>query len=450
LRAQAQREVVQSSPTRRWSIGRLTGLTLGFAASLALWAALAPPAQGARSTGPSQNPEIKVYLPAAIKKASFPRVHANPTATATRPGGPRPTDGPTPSRTPVASSTPVPSATPAGGYVAYPNGADDVVMQLGITETDQPSGVWEEMHGTPWFTLYGDGTVIASTVLPDPAQTLYVGHVDDDQIQVWLRELVYGSLVYSMPNDGQELVHPGSLGKPVLGIYVNTTGGREKLVEIPGFMHWERRPPTDHPYLAAVVRMVGFMRHLEEWGGANLTELYEPEEYTLIVQHQNPNLLPDAPPWPSIALRALAAAAPTAASNYVDHVPAHKFVGATFGRELRAIVLPEAETTWGIYNRAAEFDEGGRHYAVGIRQEIPGNSMFLSSVKRTNWYRRDGDDLRAAGAALEMALLGLVDRKGPRYPPIAEPMRLGLDLGVAVRPPLLTDAHNLSRTGSIP
>jgi hypothetical protein len=310
--------------------------------------------------------------------------------------------------------------------VSYPEG-QTVVLQIGITETDQPGGVWEEMHGTPWFTLYGDGTVIASTVLPDPAQTLYVGHVDDEQIQVWLRELVYGSLIYSMPSDGQELVHPGSLGKPVLGIYINTTGGRDKLVEIPGFMHWDRRPPTQHPYLSSVVRMVGFARHLEEWGRANLTEPYRPEEYTLIVQHQNPNLLPEAPPWPSIALRALAEAAPTAASNYVDHVPAHKFVGAVFGRELLAIVLPEAESTWGIYNRAAEFDEGGRHYAVGIRQEIPGDSLFLPGVKRTNWYRRDGDDLLSAADALEFAILGLLDRKNPPVAAAPEPMAFGLE-----------------------
>jgi hypothetical protein len=173
--------------------------------------------------------------------------------------------------------------------------------------------------------------------------------------------------------------------------------------------------------------MVGFARHLEEWGRANLTEPYRPEEYTLIVQHQNPNLLPEAPPWPSIALRALAEAAPTAASNYVDHVPAHKFVGAVFGRELLAIVLPEAESTWGIYNRAAEFDEGGRHYAVGIRQEIPGDSLFLPGVKRTNWYRRDGDDLLSAADALEFAILGLLDRKNPPVAAAPEPMAFGLE-----------------------
>jgi hypothetical protein len=121
-------------------------------------------------------------------------------------------------------------------------------------------------------------------------------------------------------------------------------------------------------------------------------------------------------------------AAPTAASNYVDHVPAHRFYGREQGLELRAIVVPEAEQTWGIYNRAAEFDEAGRHYAVGIRQELPGDSLFLPDTKRISWYRRDGDDLLGlASWTLEMALMSRMDSLAPGSAS-NEPVRIGPQL----------------------
>lgn len=361
----------------------------GFAAAGIAFAALVAPV-GSQPSEPAQGEQLGVYLPASMKGGNLLGVRPLPSATQ-RPHA-TDTPGPTSTRTPADVASPTPSTTPAGGEVGHAND-DTIILQIGITESDQPGAVWEEMNGTPWFTLYGDGTVIASKVLPDPAQDLFTTRVAEEQIQIWLRELSYGVSLYDFPEDPAELEHPRSLGKPVLHIYMNTTGGRAKLVELRGFRHWERQPPEDNAWRASVIRLLGFARNLEAWGHANLLEAYEPEEYALIVQHQNPQLLPEAPPWDGIALNPIAMAAPTAASNYVDHVPAHKFIGATFGHELQAKVIPEWEATWGIYNKAAEFDQDGRHYAVGIRQEIPGESLFLPPAKRAFWWRRDADDL---------------------------------------------------------
>ncbi|MFQ5460543.1 MAG: hypothetical protein ACE5EL_07085, partial [Anaerolineae bacterium] len=344
----------------------VTGLMAAAAGIIAALAAGTSPAAGQAGDGPD------LYLPAAANRGQFHAPGPMPTATNTRVPVYTATSGPSPTRTPEPSATPTTQPTPPGGYVGYPKEAGTIVLQIGYTETDQPGEVWEEMNGTPWFTLYGDGTVIAGHDLPDRAQPLFTTQVDEEQIEVWLRELSFGINFYNFPDDPAALEHPGSLGKPVMHFYMNTTGGRGRRVEIRGYRHWERRPVQGHPYAAAITRLMAFARTLEAWNGDNLTAEYEPEDYTLIVQHQNPKLLPEAPPWPSIGLRAIAAAAPTAASNYVDRVPAHKFVGKTFGEDLRAIVVPEADTTWGIYNQAAEFDQGGRHYAVGIRKELPG------------------------------------------------------------------------------
>ncbi len=391
----------QQASGRRSAFARARSVGLigvGVACAGISFAVLSAPARG-QPAQPAQGPQsLSVYLPASMKKGALVGVRPLPSATRRPPA--TATEGPTSTRTPLNDASPTPSTTPAGGDVGHADD-DTIILQIGITETDQPSGVWEEMNGTPWFTLYGDGTVIASKLLPDPAQALFTARVSEEQIQVWLRELSYGVNLYNFPDDPTLIEHAGSLGKPVLHFYMNTTGGRDKLVELRGFRHWERRPPDDHPWRAPITRLLGFTRGLEAWGQANLTTPYEPEEYALIVQHQNPELLPEAPPWDGIALNPIAMAAPTAASNYVDHVPAHKFIGAAFGRELQAIVEPEWRATWGIYNLAAEFDQVGRHYAVGIRQELPGESLFLPAFKRANWWRRDADDLHTA---LEAAL----------------------------------------------
>jgi hypothetical protein len=352
----------------------------------------------ARAQTPADHP---VYLPGALKAASFPHVRSV-TATATDLATPVPTStGPTPTRTPPPTDTPTPRPTTIGGHVGHAEG-QEIVLQVGFTDTDEAGEVWEEMNGTPWFTLYGDGRVIAQHELGDLEKKLYEGQVDEDMIQAWLQEMVYGAHIYEIPDDAN-LYHPAGIGKPILYVYVATTGGGGARMTIPGYRDWERHPVTDHPYNDPIQRALTMVEDMQTWAKEQATAPYESDSYTLIVQWAHPERLPNAPSWDGPPVRHIAEAAPTAQSNYVDHVPGHKFVSGDDGRELEALVRPAWLQSWGIYNLAAEFTIGGRNYDIGLRQEVPGGSPFLSDVRRRDWYRRDVGWFPGAPSALPPA-----------------------------------------------
>jgi hypothetical protein len=312
-----------------------------------------------------------------------------------------PTRTPRPTNTDLPTNTPGPSPTPtlSGEEVNYPTEPGTIVMQIGWTDefAGTFSNVWEEMNGTPWLTVYGDGRIIASKGgLPNREQDLVVGHLDEHMMQLWLRGFAFDTQYFAIEKESYS--HPRN-SKGRLHFYVAIAGGSKRL-SVNGFRSFERYPVPDTPempytQIAAVVKLA---RQMETWIGGNLSEPYVVEKYTVVVQQEkvlDPNF--PLPKWShNLNIRSVADAAPTAASNYEDHVPGHSFQNQKTGEELRAIVLPEADTTWGSENRAALFSLGGKLFVVGVRQEVPGGSLFLPNPLRSYWYRRDGGPLGPA------------------------------------------------------
>ncbi len=116
-----------------------------------------------------------------------------------------PTRTPRPTNTPLPTDTPGPSptATLSGGQVDHPTGSEAIVLQIGWRDefSGYFSDVWEEMNGTPWITVYGDGRVIASKGLPNREQDLLVGQMDEYTVQRWLRALAYDAQFFSLGDD---------------------------------------------------------------------------------------------------------------------------------------------------------------------------------------------------------------------------------------------------------
>ncbi len=322
-------------------------------------------------SGQGEPPFVPTLVPPTVTSTSTPL----PTATNTLP----PTDGPT------ATEGPLPTPTLPGAPVTYPTDPDTIVMQIGWTATDQIGEVWEEMNGTPWFTLYGDGRLIAGHTLFDRKQELFDGQVDDYRIQLWLRHLTYDVGFFTLK---RVYAHPRST-KPILHFYVNTRGGYRR-VSLQGFRRWETHEAPDEPDRANVVMLAQFARSLEEYVADRLENPYSPTWYTILAQKVNPKMLDTAPRWQGkVNVAAIAAAAPTAASNYVDKVVGHKFVKADLGKEVQDYVVPFADEMFPFSNRAGYFSAGGRHHSVGARQEVPGGSQFLPDQDRSFWYRSD-------------------------------------------------------------
>ena len=269
--------------------------------------------------------------------------------------------------------------------MAYPREPETIVLQMGWTQNNQIGEVWEEMNGTPWFTLYGDGRVIAGHELLGRDHALYQGRVTESDIQGWLRRLTYDIGFFSLRERYEHPYRP----KPSMHVYVNTRGGSHR-VTLAGFESWEERDVESEPDRHRVKQLVTLLRAIESFSAAGIDTEYEAERYTILAQMVQFGNLADPPAWSGgVNVWGIATAAPTAASNYVDKVVGHRFVDAPLGKEVREIVWPLADQWFPFWNRAMEFKVAGRTHAVGARQEVPGGSPFLPDGDRQFWYRVD-------------------------------------------------------------
>lgn len=347
-----------------------------------------------------------LYLPVAL--VGFEGIH-EPVSTARPPTEtptqahetPVPTDTDAPTAAPTETSGPPPTPTLPWTEVEHSTSADSIIMQIGWTETDQPGEVWEEMNGTPWLTLYGDGRLIAGHKLLGIDRKLYDEHVDEYHIQLWLRKLAHEILFFHMPGKYE---HPRG-AKPVMHVYVNTHGG-ENLVQFRGYENYERFPVPEEPDHLRIEMLTELLRDIEAYTTETMRQRYDAEWYTILAQRTHPQMLPNPPRWRHrLNVYAIATAAPTAASNYVDKVVGHKFVKADLGKEVFDYVVPVAQEWWPYFNPAAEFNANARSHAVGARQEVPGGSIFLPAEKRSFWYRSD-----PGSGTPPYALLGVKER----------------------------------------
>jgi len=395
--------------TVRVSVLLGAALVLAVSAVILAWAANPEPAAAAGSD---------IYLPICMRSFAGPFPDPPTVAPATQePDTATPTEavGPTEPPSPTPLPSPTPSPTPLGPPIAHAED-DTIILQIGRTSTGGPGAVWEEMNGTPWFTLYGDGRVIAGRKMNDVTKPLFEGHVDEETIQGWLGELVYGVGFLELQED---YVH-GFEAKPEVHIYLDTEADKHR-VSLRGFPYFERRGAPDYPEdEASLKRLTSFVRTLEASLQAELGDVvaqpFEPECFTVLAQdNRHSPILPDPPKWEhSLSIMPIARAAPTAASNYVDRVVGHKFVDGELGASVQAYIVPIAEYWFPLENRAAEFVVGARHHTAGARKEVPGGSLFLPNNVNDGrgwfWYRRDAGSgscpslpYRQRGRGLDMA-----------------------------------------------
>jgi hypothetical protein len=355
-----------------------------------------------------------IFLPVGVNRFAGPfepaRTAMPPSATivpeATRTPTDLPPGTPVPPGTPSATlgAGPTPTPTLPGTAVEYDTDAKTIVLQIGVTDTDEQGAVWEEMNGTPMVTIYGDGRVIGAHMLhPNLDQNLFEGRVSDYTLQLWLRALVHEVGFYTMKDDYQH--SQGS--KPEVHVWLNTKAAdKGKRVSLRGFYTFERRGARDYPADEAKIKaLVEVVRSIEAavqgTGDGGATVPYTPECFTILAQ-KTQGFLSNPPTWEGdVNPVAIAMAAPTAASNYIDKVVGHKFVDTATGLEVQRLVVPAAMEWFPIFKRAAEFDAGGRPHGVGARREVPGGSMFLPQmpnaggwaggvdIRRSYWYRRD-------------------------------------------------------------
>jgi hypothetical protein len=335
----------------------------------------------------AQAVEYNVHMPVSSNKGPFvagqPLASATPGPTATTPSG---TARPTGTNTPPATLTPPPEPTLGGGRVEYRNTPSQIVMQIGFTGSDEPDMTGEELNGTPWFTLYGDGTVIVGHEILDNEQPLYTVKVDDAQMQLWLRELVHGVRIDLFA--AQPYSHPAGIGRPTLHVYLDSTELTHG-VHITDFTRWEREPVLEHSHNTAIRRLIALARNIEAWAEVTATDVYVPQAYTLLVRKPEVPVLPGGqPPWTGLDIRPIAARAPRAGAVNIGLLPGHHFTDRAEGEALRALIEPEWRRSWSVYGLSAEFRLGDVYW-IALRKEVPGQSYFLPSDKRAQWYRRD-------------------------------------------------------------
>ncbi len=325
------------------------------------------------------------FVPIGLVRLSgpFPPARALPSRTPTI------TATPLPTLTPTITPTPGPSPTPTKPIVSYPDDPETIVLQVGWSDTDQPGLTWEEMNGTPYFTLYGDGRLIAGDRLFDWRQELRLGNATEAQIQDWLYNLTYEIEFFTLDD---EYVHP-DYSKFAIHTFVRYGKGARDYhrTTIRGFTRWLRDPLPAGPDVDRVRQTAEFVKRLEEHASQELEEAYYPDRYTVLSMEVNP-YLPAPPAWEhSLDIVAVSDSAPLRwGDDYVHGPPGHLIVGSEMGLELSDAVSVDAKRDWPGLNLAAEYALGVRRFVVGIRKEVPGGSDFLPPTLHEEWYRDDG------------------------------------------------------------
>jgi hypothetical protein len=290
----------------------------------------------------------------------------------------------TPTLTPVPRPTRTP--TPTTAPIDYPRSKHTIIMQIGWTYTETVGSVWQEMEGTAWLTLYGDGRLVAGHELLDRAQDLYVTQLPEQEVWDWMNTLAYQVTFFSLASAYD---HPDAT-KPSLHVYCKISAGSWR-VTLRGWEKWTGPHPPNTPGAGDAMRLVQYVQEREAYVKSQLQTPYEADSYTILAQQLRPSLIPDAPAWPyaSLDVTAIADAAPLAKPSPIDRLVGHMFVDSQMGKEVRDLIVPVADGYFPFEYRAAEFKAGGRPIAVGARQEVEGGSLFLPPNIWDGWYRKD-------------------------------------------------------------
>jgi len=363
-------------------------VSLAVVAAIALTAAC-PLGSAPRAPARAQSPgpvADRLYLALVLRDGPGPGGFAPPPTAAVTPG-PSPTASATPEPSATPTATPTPAPTIDARRVVYPTEPGTIVLQVGQSETEQDGPAWEEMNGTPYLTVYGDGRVLASPRLHAAVDVLHEVRVDDARIQSWLVPITYDVQLFTL---AERYDHPDS-DHFAAHVYVRygPDEGQSKRVSIGGLRRWLDDPLPDVPDAARVRLLAERLVAL----GAFTTGLdapYAPEQYTVIAHEINGT--GTAPRWPlGLDVLAISNAAPLRPSDGNPHgPPGHRVVDATVGAEVRATTVADARRDFPGFNFAARYRVGSRYVVVGARPEVPGGSLFLPRRLHEQWYRRDG------------------------------------------------------------
>lgn len=295
-----------------------------------------------------------------------------------------PTAGPT--ATP-APPTATPTATPDPRRVDAPTDAETIVLQIGRTDAEDQGIAWEEMSGTPYLTVYGDGRVIAFRRLFSYDQTLHETRVDAAQVQAWLVPLVHDIGLAGLaartnhPADSRFAAHLYLRHGPATDDWTR--------VSIGGLSYWLEGELPDLPDAARIRRLAAFIAGLEPFTTA-LDTPYAAAEYT-IISHEMAGT--GAPSWPlRLNIKKISDAAPIrTGEGYIHGPPGHLVANAATAQPVRDLTVRDARERFPAHAFVATYRASGSPnvFAVGARPEVPGGSRWLPERTYDRWYRKD-------------------------------------------------------------
>jgi hypothetical protein len=276
-------------------------------------------------------------------------------------GSPGATAGPSPS----AAGSPPPSTSPEDG-VDHPTGATDVVLRIETGGGFVPIG-WNATQA-PWFTLYGDGTVIARDELapmPDPGPNgligmlpFYTTKLDPEAMQTLLRfALTEGGLGLARPS-----YESGGVADAPTTTFRIVAGGIDKTVSVYA-LGFDSGSDPDAAIKAAFTALVDRLRGV----ATDLTlsgTPWEPERWRGVLMDDEGGFGADPMTWP-----------------WADIAPAD-FVqvgdGIMFARRvMTAEELAALEVTdlgGGVVNIGLVEPDGSKTYQLAIRPLLPDES----------------------------------------------------------------------------
>lgn len=273
------------------------------------------------------------------------------------------TDPPQGSGPPSTQPSPQPSVSPVGA-IEHATGATDVLLRA----EDGGGHMMAMFTATqvPYFTLYGDGTVIfqkPSLEVPPAEGSLIRQHplrttrLSEPQIQELLQFAgVDSGLAIARPNYPNDQVADASTTTFTL-----TAGGIDKRVDVYA-LGMELQGGVDAIARASFSRLAERLRDFDE-GGAFTTDVYVPERYRGVLLDNGGIAPPDVKPWPWKTLKPADFVNAIAPDRFP--LPSHTMTVA----ELEELGLEGIEG--GIQGPSFHGPDDGKTYSFALRPLLP-------------------------------------------------------------------------------
>lgn len=275
-----------------------------------------------------------------------------------------------PSATPAGS--PATSPTAATGTIAHPVGAADLVLRF-----DEGGGFVMPtfaMIQLPFFSLYGDGTVIyRPAAAPWPEQKpgepmrfppLQVATMTEEQVQALLRDAMGGGGL----GVARERYENNLVADAPTAVFTVNADGRQRRVSVYALGMVLDDPANTHPDAAILGAMAAFAERLRNFdrevakGNGTAAGFYAPTRFRASILEGGPggDGLPRPWPWPTFGPEGFTAVDQETGARF----PSRVISGLEMS--LLAVKNPEGGVS-GISLRAPN----GTVYGLGIRPLLP-------------------------------------------------------------------------------